>query len=114
MRTYTKREGGMTRRDYERLSDEVKRKTALMLQSIKANLRKHTFSLEFLEHSGRWDDLTPWKFLEKPEDHYRRLIAGAKWVRPQPREEMLDQITELYSFVRTSKQGKATGLDYWL
>jgi hypothetical protein len=104
---------GLTRRDYERLPPDIKTKATTILELLKTDLRKHQFSLPFLGHDGLWKDLTPWKFLELSEEHYRTQIAGAKWVRPQPREDLLEQVKELYQLVGQAPKDKDGSLDFW-
>jgi hypothetical protein len=104
---------GITRRDYERLPSDVKSKAATLFANLKAGLQRHGFSLNFLGHDGLWKNLTPWKFLALPEDHYQRLVKGSKLVRPRPREDLLEQISELYNLVKQSPKLDDRGLDFW-
>jgi hypothetical protein len=85
----------------------------MMLEALKVNLRHHGFALKFLGHDGRWKDLVPWKFIALSEDHYVRLIGGAKWVRPRSREELLEQISELYRLVNQTPKLEDRSLEFW-
>lgn len=102
---------GISRRDYERLPVNTKLKANTTFEAIKTELRYRGFSLKFLGHDGRWKDLTPWKFLALSEDHYARLVAGAKWVRPLPREDLLNQLNRLYELVRRAPKVEDRSLD---
>ena len=104
---------GIGLRDYERLPSEVKSKATMMLEALKADLRQHGFALNFLGHDGLLKDLVPWKFIALSEDHYVRLIGGAKWVRPRPREDMLEQISKLYDLVKQSPKLEDRSLEFW-
>lgn len=104
---------GISRRDYEHLPADVKIKAAALFETLKEEIQHRGFSLNFLGHKGRWKDLTPWKFLALPEEHYRRLITGSKLVRPRPREDLLEQITELYDLVRQSPKLEDGSIDSW-
>lgn len=104
---------GITRHDYEHLPADVKIKAVTLLERLKAELQHHGFSLNFLGHDCRWKDLTPWKFLAFPEDHYQRLIRGSKRVRPRPREDLLEQISELYDLVKQSPKLEDRSLEFW-
>jgi hypothetical protein len=84
-----------------------------MLEAIKTELRYRGFSLRFLGHDGRWKDLTAWKFLGLSEDYYRKQIAGAKWVRPQPREDLLEQVNQLYNLVKQAPKIEHRTLEFW-
>jgi hypothetical protein len=103
----------LTYRDYDRLPLEVKTKATIILEQLKTDLRKHQFSLRFLGHDGQWKDLTPWKFFALSENHYRRQIAGAKWVRPLPREGLLARLTQLYQIVNRAPKVEDKSLDSW-
>jgi hypothetical protein len=83
------------------------------LEEIKTELRHRGFSLKFLGFDGRWKDLTPWKFLAFSEDNYRRLISGAKWMRPRSREELLEQLSELYKIVNQAPELEERSLEFW-
>jgi hypothetical protein len=50
-----------------------------------------------------------WKFLAYSKDDYRRLISAAKWVRPRPRQELLEQISELYRLVEQTQKLRGQG-----
>ncbi|MGO9646368.1 MAG: hypothetical protein ACLPY5_16670 [Candidatus Bathyarchaeia archaeon] len=104
---------GISRRDYERLPLDTKQKSATTLETIKAELRHRGFTLKFLGFDGRWKDLTPWKFLAFSEDNHRRLIAGAKWLRPRAREDILEKLAELYELVRQLPKVEEKSLEYW-
>lgn len=104
---------GVSHRDYERLPNDTKLKVITMLEAMKTDLQHHGFSLKFLGFDGRWKDLTPWKFLGLSEDHYRRQIAGAKWVRPQPREDLLEQLDQLYNLVKQVPKIEQRSLEFW-
>ena len=103
----------LTHRDYERLPPEVKTKATIILEQLKSDLRKHQFSLRFLGHDGQWKDLTPWKFFALSENHYRRQIAGAKWVRPLPREDLLERLSQLYQIVSRAPKVEDRSLEFW-
>jgi hypothetical protein len=104
---------GISPSDYEQLPADTKTKLVASLNAIKEELRHRSFSLKFLGHSGRWDELTPRKFLALSEDHYIRLIGGAKWVRRQPRGDILKQISELYRIARHAPELRDQGLERW-
>jgi hypothetical protein len=105
---------GISRRDYESLPPDVKFQALTLLEHLKEKLHRRGFTLNFLGHDGRWKDLTPWKFLSKPEDHYQRLIRGSKVARPRPRNKLLEQIAELYALT-SPKHAKLQDkeLEYW-
>jgi hypothetical protein len=104
---------GISRRDYERLPTDTKLKAISMLEGIKTELRRRGFSLRFLGHNGRWENLTPPVFVAFPEVYYERLIEGSRLVRLRPREEMLEQISELYRLVKQTTQLEDRDLEYW-
>ncbi|HKM50398.1 MAG TPA: hypothetical protein VJZ75_04385 [Candidatus Bathyarchaeia archaeon] len=104
---------GINRREYERLPSEVKAKTTIMLERLKPELQHLGFSLIFLGHNCRWKDLTTWKFLAFPENHYQVLIKGSKRVRPRKREDLLEEIRELYDLVRQTPKLEERSLEYW-
>ena len=104
---------GISRREYEQLPAEVKIRAVELFEVLKADLRHRGFSLNFLGHDGRWKDLTTWKFLALPEDHYQRLVRGSKLVRPRPREDLLEQISELYDLVKQSPKLEEGSIDSW-
>lgn len=103
---------GLTRRDYERLPSDTKAKAAELFAGIKTDLRRR-FSLRFLSLDARWDDLSAWKFLALPEDHYIRLIKGSKGVTYRYKSDLLRRIAALYKLA-TPKQNDLTGLERWL
>jgi hypothetical protein len=84
-----------------------------LLEALKVELRQHGSTRKFLGHDGRWKDLVPWKFLAFPEDHYQRLIRGSKLVRPRPRDDLLEQIRELYGLVKQSPKLEDRTLEFW-
>jgi hypothetical protein len=84
-----------------------------MLEAIKTELRYRGFSLRYLGHDGRWKDLTPWKFHALREEDYRRLITGAKWLRPRSREELVEQLSELYNIVKQTPKVEERSLEFW-
>ncbi|MGA3296775.1 MAG: hypothetical protein ABSD41_04920 [Candidatus Bathyarchaeia archaeon] len=104
---------GIGLRDYERLPADVKTKAVTLFEGLKAELLHRGFSLSFLGHDGRWKDLTAWKFLAFPEDHYQKLIRGAKLVRPRQREDLLEQISELYDLAKQSPRLEDRSLEFW-
>ena len=104
---------GITRCDYERLPTDVKIKAVTLFADLKTELQNRGFSLSFLGHDCRWKELAPWKFLALPEDHYHRLVRGSKLVRPRPREDLLEQISELYSLVRQAPRLEDRSLEFW-
>jgi len=104
---------GISYREYESLPAEVKFQLLTLLESIKTELHDHGFTLSFLGHEGRWKDLTPGKFLSKPESHYERLIRGSKLIRPRPRDKLLEQMSELYRLARQAPKLKNLDLEYW-
>jgi hypothetical protein len=104
---------GISRRDYERLATETKLRIAESFDEIKGQLRRCGFSLRFLGMNGRWEDLTAPRFLALPEDHYRRLIMGSKWVTSAKRRDLVDKISELYRLTCKIKLDD-TGLESWL
>jgi hypothetical protein len=104
---------GVSRRDYERLPPNIKIEAATLFEVVKVQLRHRGFSLIFLGHDGRWKDLTAWRFLALPEDHYHRLVRGSKLVRPRPREDLLEQISELYRLVKQSPRLEDRSLEFW-
>ena len=56
----------------------------------------------------------PSKFLVLSEANYIRLITGAKWVRPRPREELLEQLNQLYNLVKPAPRIDQRNLEFWV
>ena len=56
--------------------------------------------------------MTPWKFLALPEDNYRRLITDARWLRPRSREELLEQLSELYNMMKQAPRIEERSLHF--
>jgi hypothetical protein len=104
---------GISRREFEQLPSDVKAKSTIMLEQLKPELQRLGFSLSFLGHDCRWKDLTAWKFLTFPENHYQVLIKGSKRVRPRKREDLLEEISELYDLVRQAPKLEERGLEFW-
>ena len=102
----------LSRRDYERLPSDTKAKAVGCFESIKEELHDR-FSLRFLSLDGRWDELTVWKFLALPEDHYVRLIKGSRHVTYRYKSDLLRRIATLYKLA-TPKQGELAGLENWI
>ncbi len=107
-------ESGISRRDYERLPIEVKLRTAEVFEKLKHEFRDLGFSLKFLSLKGRWEDLTSAEFLALPSTHYERLITSSKWVRPRRKQDLIDQISEIYQLVRRAPKLTEIGLEHWL
>jgi hypothetical protein len=104
---------GMSRGDYERLPQQTKSDIAELFAEIKSDLKRYGFSLRFLGVGGHWKDLNAPKVLSLPEDHYRRLIMGSKWVRSTKRRDLVDKISELYKLASKSRL-EDCGLESWL
>jgi hypothetical protein len=104
---------GISRRDYERLPEDIKIKVVDLFESLKVELQHHGFSLNFLGHDGRWKNLTAWRFVSLPEDHYLRLVKGSKLVRPRPKEDLLEHISELYDLFKQSPKLEDRSLEFW-
>ena len=104
---------GISYREYEALPPQAKFQILTLLEPIKGELHRHGFTLSFLGHEGRWKDLTPRKFLAKPEEHYERLIRGSKLVRPRTRDKMLDLISELYRLAVQCPKMQDQELNHW-
>jgi len=101
----------LSRRDYERLTNQTKAQAAELFGDIKTDLHKR-FTLTFLGLDGRWDKLSVWRFLALPEDHYIRLIKGSKGVRYHYKSDLLRRIAALYKLT-THKQEELAGLEKW-
>jgi hypothetical protein len=106
------REFGISRRDFERLPPETKTQVERVLAEMRPRLEAH-FSLRFLGLDGRWKDLTAWKFLAQPEEHYERLIRGSKGFRSTTKLELLVTISEMYHLTEGPKKLTNVGLEPW-
>jgi len=107
------RNTGISLRDYERLPTDIKVKAIALLEELKDELKHLGFSLSFLGFEGWWNDLNPPKFLALGEDHYRRLIRGSRWVRSQRKEDLIEEITQLFALAKQTPKEEQTGLDRW-
>lgn len=85
-----------------------------LLRELKDDLRYAKITLEYLGFDlNRWENLTTPKFLTMSEEHYLRRIRGAKWLRPARREDLSDDISELFKLVTRAPKHKQTGLDQY-